>query len=168
MMIIRLKMRWLASLVGAVFVLTLVTSCSRHHSTDDNVTYVSKDDPEMNAAIAKARNSLADFWQIYDKHPNGESDFCLKVKITDKEQNEYFWVVNLERKDGKTFGTINNDPDIVHNVKIGDRIALNEPDISDWLYMRDGKMVGNYTLRALFKHMSKDEAEKYKQMLADL
>ena len=166
-MSVRLKMRWLASLVSAVFVLTFMASCSRHQSTDDKVTSVSKDDPEMNTAIAKARNSLADFWQIYDKHPNGESDFNLKVKITDKEQVEYFWVNNIERKDGKTFGTINNDPEFVHNVKNGDRIALNEPDISDWLYMRDGKMVGNYTLRALFKHMSKDEAEKYKQMLAD-
>jgi len=33
--------------------------------------------------------------------------------------------------------------------------------------LRNGKMVGNYTLRVLFKQMSKEEAEKYKQMLAD-
>jgi uncharacterized protein YegJ (DUF2314 family) len=75
--------------------------------------------------------------------------------------------VNVERKDGKIFGTINNDPEIVHNVKIGDRILTPEDDISDWLYMQNGKMVGNYTLRVLFKQMSVSEAEKYKAMLAD-
>lgn len=75
--------------------------------------------------------------------------------------------MNVERKDGKIFGTINNDPEIVHNVKIGDRILTPEDDISDWLYMQNGKMVGNYTLRVLFKQMSVSEAEKYKAMLAD-
>jgi uncharacterized protein YegJ (DUF2314 family) len=33
--------------------------------------------------------------------------------------------------------------------------------------MQNGKMVGNYTLRVLFKQMSVSEAEKYKAMLAD-
>ena len=121
----------------------------------------------MNAAIAKARSLLPDFWQAYDKHPHGESDFALKVKITDKDDVEHFWVINLERKDGKVYGTINNDPDLVHNVKPGDRITIDDADISDWLYMRDGKMVGNYTLRALFKKMPADDVKKYKQMLAE-
>ena len=91
----------------------------------------------------------------------------MKVKIHDKDKVEHFWVGDLERKEGKILGTINNDPDIVQNVKLGERIKVNEADISDWLYMRDGKMVGNYTLRVLFKQMTKEEVEKYKQMLAD-
>ena len=44
---------------------------------------------------------------------------------------------------------------------------MNEPDISDWFYMSGGKMVGNYTLRVLFKKMPNNEVEKYKQMLAE-
>ena len=46
-------------------------------------------------------------------------------------------------------------------------IPVPEDDISDWLYMQNGKMVGNYTLRVLFKQMSASEVEKYKAMLAD-
>ena len=38
----------------------------------------------MNAAIAKARETLPHFWQVFEKHGRGESDFALKVKITDK------------------------------------------------------------------------------------
>jgi uncharacterized protein YegJ (DUF2314 family) len=143
------------------------TSCSRHQSKDDQTISVHEDDAEMNAAIAKARCSLTNFWQIYDKRDHGESDFSLKVKIHDKDKVEHFWVVDLQRRDAKIFGTINNDPDIVQNVRIGERIEVNEAEISDWLYMRDGKMVGNYTLRVLFKQMSKEDVEKYKQMLAD-
>ena len=142
-------------------------SCSRHQSSDDKTISVSGDDAEMNAAIAKARASLPDFWRVFEKRDRGETDFSVKVKIPDKEKVEHFWVVDIERKDGKISGTINNDPDFVQNVKLGDRITVNDADISDWLYLRNGKMAGNYTLRVLFKQMPKSEVEKYKQMLAD-
>ena len=149
-----------------VLLLPLLTSCSDYGSKD-KVISVAEDDPDMMAAIAKARGLLPQFWQVFDNREHGETNFCLKVKITDKDKAEHFWAVNIERKDDKIFGTINNDPEIVHNIKIGDRIWIPEDDISDWLYTRDGKMVGNYTLRVLFKQMSASEVEKYKAMLAD-
>ncbi|SRR5258708_2261523 len=136
-------------------------------SKQDKVVSVAGDDPEMVAAIAKARETLPQFWQAFEKRERGESNFSLKVKITDKQGTEHFWLTEIERTDGKTLGTINNDPDIVANVKLGDRMAIPEADISDWLYMRDGKMVGNYTLRVLFKQMPAKEVEKYKRMMAD-
>ena len=46
--------------------------------------------------------------------------------MTDNGKIEHFWVIDIERKDGKITGTINNDPDIVHNVKLGDKITVNE------------------------------------------
>jgi uncharacterized protein YegJ (DUF2314 family) len=146
--------------------LPLLSSCSDSGDKDKVIT-VAEDDPNMTAAIANARSLLPRFWQMFDHREHGETDFCLKVKITDKGKAEHFWAVNIERKDGKIFGTINNDPEIVHNVKIGDRIPIPEDDISDWLYMQNGKMFGNYTLRVLFKQMSASEVEKYKAMLAD-
>jgi uncharacterized protein YegJ (DUF2314 family) len=156
-------------LVVALFLILLLPSLSScSGSADkDKVVSVAADDSEMTAAIAKARRLLPQFWQTFDRREHGEKDFCLKVKITDKDKVEHFWVVDIERKDEKIFGTVNNDPEIVHNVKIGDRISIPEGDISDWLYMRDDKMVGNYTLRVLFKQMSASEVEKYKKMLAD-
>ena len=53
------------------------------------------------------------------------------------------------------------------SVKIGDRIEIPEADITDWLYMRDGKMVGNHTLKPLFKQMPGAEVERLKKMMAD-
>lgn len=162
-----MKTKLLFILVCGLFVSPLLTSCSKHQSENDPTIGVSKDDAEMNAAIAKARSSLPDFWQIYDKPQHGETDFSLKVKITDGSEVEHFWTADIERKDGKIYGIISNEPDLVHNVKMGQKITINEADISDWMYIRDGKMYGNYTLRALFKEMPKAEVEKYKQMLAE-
>ncbi len=143
--------------------LSLLTACSK----PDKVISVADDDPEMVAAIAKARDSLPQFWQVFDKRERGESDFSLKVKITDTRGTEHFWATDIERRDGKTMGTINNDPNTVASVKFGDRIEIPETDITDWLYMRDRKMVGNRTLIPLFKTMPAKEVETYKRMMAD-
>ncbi len=89
------------------------------------------------------------------------------MQITDPHGTEHFWVNELERTDGKIHGTINNDPGIVESVKFGQRIEVPEADISDWTYMRGGKMFGNYTLRPLFKSMSKEEVEQFKAILAE-
>jgi uncharacterized protein YegJ (DUF2314 family) len=64
-------------------------------------------------------------------------------------------------------GTINNDPNKVSTVKLGERIEIPEADISDWMYLRDGKVVGNYTLRPLLKKMPAKEAEQLRKLLAD-
>jgi uncharacterized protein YegJ (DUF2314 family) len=151
------------TLLLAGILLACLSGCSER----DTVVSVEPDDPEMNAAIAKARETLPQFWETFEKREHGESDFSLKVRITDKRGTEHFWAIDIERRDGKIMGTINNDPDTVRSVKLGDRIEIPEADISDWLYMRDGKMVGNYTLKPLFKGMPAAEVERYKTIMAD-
>jgi uncharacterized protein YegJ (DUF2314 family) len=63
--------------------------------------------------------------------------------------------------------TIKNDPGIVGNVKIGQSWTVKRTEISDWMFMRDGRMYGNYTMRPLLKTMPEAEAAKYRSMLAD-
>jgi uncharacterized protein YegJ (DUF2314 family) len=152
----------IASLIFCLL-LSLLAACSKR----DKVINVEGDDPEMAAAIATARDTLPHFWQVYDKPARGETNFALKVKITDKRGTEHFWATDIERRDGKILGTINNDPNIVKTVKLGDRIEIPEADISDWMYMRDRKMIGNHTIKPLFKQMPADEVKQLKAMMAD-
>ena len=114
-----------------------------------------------------ARETLPQFWQAFDKRDHGEGGFALKVRITDKQETEHFWATEINRRSGKLMGTINNDPDTVKAVKLGDRIEIPEADITDWMYMRRGKMVGNYTLRPLFKTMSPAEVDRFKKMMVN-
>jgi uncharacterized protein YegJ (DUF2314 family) len=151
------------ALVLTGILLSLFAACSKR----DKVVNVEDNDPEMVAAIAKARDTLPQFWQVFDKPERGESGFSVKVKITDKKGTEHFWATDIERRDGKIWGAINNDPNIVASVKLGDRIEIPEADISDWLYMRDRKMVGNRTLIPLLKTMPPKEAEAYRRMMAE-
>jgi len=153
--------RIIAILLGML--LSTLAACS----SGDKAVKVEADDPEMAAAIAKARSTLPQFWQVFDKRERGESKFSLKVEIKDERGREFFWVIDLQRRDGKTTGAINNDPNIVAGVKLGDRIEIPEVDIADWLYMRDGKMIGNETLKPLLKTMPAEEAARFKSIMAD-
>ena len=104
------------SMAGLAMLLVICLSggCAK----SDPTISVADDDPEMVAAIAKARASLPEFWDAFGRGTPNESDFSLKVAIKDKHRTEHFWLTDLERKDGKVFGTVGNDPDIVSNVKL--------------------------------------------------
>ena len=151
----------------AICLLSIVSTGCSDRGKEDKVVTVEDDDAEMNAAIAKARASLPQFWAAFEKRTNGESDFALKVQITDSNGTEHFWATEIERRDGNIMGTINNDPNIVESVKLGERIVIPEADISDWLHMRHGKMVGNATVKPLFKQMPPAEVQRLKKLMAE-
>jgi uncharacterized protein YegJ (DUF2314 family) len=151
----------IALLLVTVLVM-LLTACAKRDKG-----YVEDSDPEMVAAIAKAQQTLPEFWQVFDKREHGESNFVLVVRITDQGRIEHFHTTDFERRDGKSVVTISNKPNIVASVKLGDRIEIPEADITDWRYMRDGKYVGMFTLKPRFKHMPADQVEGFKRVMTD-
>lgn len=134
--------------------------------TRDAVVNIESADTEMASAIAKARASLPEFWTKLEMPGAGESDFSLKVAIQGKSpaQIEHFWLTNIARKDGKITGTISNDPSTVKTVTRGQTHVVNPDKISDWLYKRNGKMVGNETMRPLLKRLPPQQAAGYREM----
>ena len=51
-------------------------------------------------------------------------------------------------------------------MKIGQPWTIKKEKISDWMFMREGKMHGNYTLRPLLKTLPEKEAAKLRSILA--
>ena len=140
-------------------------ACNGTRETPETLITSGYDEKEMDAAIARARGEVDSFIQELSK-PTGE-DHAVKVPITDKGQTEHFWINELSYGNGQFEGTINNDPGLVTNVQNGQKWSVGKDEISDWMFMRDGKMHGNYTMRPLLKTLPADEAEKYRSMLAD-
>lgn len=162
-----------SALMLAVASACLLVGCSRNRDdavaelAKDNIVRVESEDPEMTAAIAEARRTLPKFWEAFDSRQPGADGFALKVEIEDPNGTEHFWAGSLERKDGKIFGTIDNRPNIVKSVRFGERIEIPDARISDWTYMRGGKMYGNRTMRPLLKTMPDEEAKILRAMLAE-
>jgi len=59
------------------------------------------------------------------------------------------------------------DPQTVLSVKFGQRIDADPDKISDWMYRLDGKIKGGETIRVIVGRLPKEEADSYRELLAD-
>jgi uncharacterized protein YegJ (DUF2314 family) len=134
---------------------------------DPPVIDVPSVDPEMAAAIAKARATLPVFWASYAAPGPSERGHSLKVCFATRGTNaEHIWMMDIRRlPDGGFSGRFANDPHDLAGKREGDLAQFAEADITDWMFMRNDKIVGCETTRPLLKSMSKAEADGFRAML---
>jgi len=113
------------------------------------VTHVKDDDPKMLAAMEKARSTLDEFLAALNSPKTSQSGFAVKMPIRDQKHVEHMWISPVRYGDGQFTGVINNEPLDVKSVKLGDEWKVAKSEISDWMYVDSGKLVGGYTIRVL-------------------
>ena len=138
------------------------SGCGR--TTPDTLVSSGYNELEMEAAIARARREVDSFVSELT-NPTG-TNHAVKAPIEDRGETGHFWLSNVSFKNGEFTGTIDNEPGMVGNVKLGQSWTIKKSDISDWMFMRDGKMHGNYTMRPLLKTLPEEEAAQYRDLFA--
>ncbi len=58
---------------------------------------------------------------------------AVKKKFIDKEKVEHMWVHVDSYKEGKFFGTLDNTPIDVKNIKNGDPVVVTMDEVEDWV-----------------------------------
>lgn len=137
----------------------------------DPVVNYSAQNARMNAAIGAARATLdTAFWPVH-ADPRGAEMLAVKVEVPvdhPEMSSEYIWVSDVRRLGGGAMvGLLANDPNGFDG-RVGDRLEFDQAQISDWTYMRDGKMHGAYTLRVILPRLDPREAAAYRATLAPL
>ena len=135
------------------------------------VINVKTGDPEMDAAHAKARATLGSFWTSLDARSPGERSHSLKVRFPVASTKggataEHMWVNDVSRvSSGKYAGRLDNVPEQVADYRIGQTVNFTDDMISDWMFVRNGKIVGNHSMRPLLARMPPDKAARLRAML---
>jgi uncharacterized protein YegJ (DUF2314 family) len=160
-------MKFLALLLAVVCALVVLPVAAQDRPRSSTFIATPDEDPEMDAAISKARADIDRFWQVLESPQNGEQGFAVKRKFVDGLNWEYMWVSLQRRHGGSVVGTIANRPEGLRNVRLGQSVSFPEGEVADWFFFRAGKMYGNYTLRPLLKRMPPDHAAKARAMLAE-
>jgi uncharacterized protein YegJ (DUF2314 family) len=134
---------------------------------DPPVIDVQSADAEMNAAIARARGTLATFWASYDAPYSSEDGHCLKVQFADASNEvEHIWMAEVkETAPGRYSARFANDPRHLPGKHAGDVTEFREADITDWMFLRNEKIVGAETMRPLLKSLPKADAEALRARL---
>ena len=122
---------------------------------------LSSGNAEMNAAIAKGRATLPAFWASYDTPKPSETGHSLKVRFPNPRNNgEHIWMADVKKTaDDGYSGRFANAPRDLPGKKAGEVALFKETDISDWMFMRNGKIVGGETIKPLLKAMPKADAD---------
>lgn len=150
---------------ATLLVLTAAIAIAGPAFARDRVIQVPNNDAEMVEAIARARATLPDFWAKFQAKPADIEAFSVKVRIPyGKDHAEHCWLSDIETDGKQHSGVIGNEPNNATNVKKGERYNFTDAEISDWLYLRHGKIIGNETMRPLLKRMPPDKAAHYRAM----
>jgi uncharacterized protein YegJ (DUF2314 family) len=122
------------------------------------------DDPEMNAAMARAIGELPAFYARLANPGEGEIEYRVKFDILPGEGAEYVWAGDLDRSTTPMTGVLVNQPRFTDH-RLGQRVPIPEADIIDWSYMRGGVMQGAYTQRVIVDRLEPAERARLRAML---
>jgi uncharacterized protein YegJ (DUF2314 family) len=149
-----------------LLVLLLALSCSlslAQHRDENEIIDIHETDVEMNTAMLKANQSLSTFIERFNNPHEGDSNFALKVMVSDEYGVEHFWVTDLEITETGFSGFISNDAKTVKLVSMGQKVNFSQDIITDWSYDNNGVKQGAFTLKVLLKRMPKEQADYYKK-----
>ena len=139
---------------------------SKNEKNGDAIYSVESEDEEMNKAIINAQKTYNDFLNAFKNPDSLMSDFAVKMKFDyGSSSGEHMWLGDLHFKSEKLFGILNNDPVEIKTVKLGDTLGIIQDKISDWMYLKNNKLVGGHTIKVLYNKMSPDEKKEREKQL---
>jgi uncharacterized protein YegJ (DUF2314 family) len=117
-------------------------------------------DPEMDAAIRRARSSFPGFVAQLPQLRDRSDYFSVKVPIDTGTSTEHIWLSSLELRDGEVAGVLANAP-LDGPYKLGDKVSVPVEEISDWMAVVDNDLYGGFTVLVARSRMSPAEQEEF-------
>jgi len=152
----------------ALLGMILFTACKEKAATPqkienggDEIYNVEADDKAMNAAIAKAGATYPDFLKALKSPEPTAQGYAVKIKFEEGDAVEHMWLGDLHFKDGKLLGILNSDPVSIKKVSPGDTLEVDKSSLSDWMYIKNNKLMGGYTVKVLYDKMSDAEKKEF-------
>lgn len=132
----------------------------------DKLYRPSEDDEDMNAAIQEAIRTFPFFMRAMQQPDSSLTDFAVKMKFAKGDVNrEHRWVSDLHMIGGQLFGVLKDDPLHADGMESGDTLRVIRDDISDWMYLKNGKLQGGYTMKAKYNKMDENNKRKFREAL---
>lgn len=126
---------------------------------------VNENDKEMDRAVAKARESLGFFLAALKANKADSRDFEVKKCCVAGDNVEHVWVRDVSW-DGKVFhGRVDSQPLAVTNLRLGQEITVTPEDLTDWMFVKDDKLMGGFTTRVLYRRLSPEEKAQFREQV---
>ncbi|MBF6640971.1 DUF2314 domain-containing protein [Flavobacterium sp. J49] len=148
-------------LIIAISVLSCNSKNKIERENEPTIYGVQSDDAEMNMAIETAKKTLDSFDYAVKNNSRVFTYFGLKKRFVENETAEHIWVDYVSVENGKYIGVVNNLPEKIKGIKVGDTVEINKNEVSDWMFVKGSKLHGGYTIRLLRNRMTESERENF-------
>ena len=129
-------------------------------------------DEELVRIAEDAQNTLHRFFRQLNRPGAGESGFSVKYPFAVDDESdigtEQVWLTNIQFKNGSYFGSLNSDPRYLNGKKKGDRVIFMADAITDWMYIRNGNIIGGYSIRYLLERIPEEQRSDSERKLLQM
>ena len=127
-------------------------------------------DEEILRIAEDAQRTLPIFFRHLTRPDPKEDRFCVKYPFKADDQSgiimEQIWLTGIHFKDGEYYGVLSVTPLYLNSMKKGDTVAFNADAITDWMYVRNEKIVGGHSIKYLLEKIPENErSEEQRTML---
>jgi uncharacterized protein YegJ (DUF2314 family) len=115
----------------------------------------------MNAAIAESRRTIDEFVRLIEHPTPTQSGQALKAEFVEAGKHEHIWLGEVERVEGGFEGVVGNTPVDIHRLKLGEKVQVRLEDVSDWMVVDGGKLIGGRSIRLFRDRMKPEERAQF-------
>jgi uncharacterized protein YegJ (DUF2314 family) len=110
-------------------------------------------DEEILQIAEDARNTLPSFFRHLNRPGAGEEQFCVKYPFAADNDGgiEQVWLTSIYFKNGYYYGVLASSPILISGIKKGDKVTFEADNITDWMYMRNDRIIGGYSIKYLLE-----------------
>lgn len=133
------------------------------------------DDPEMEQAAEKARQTFKYFWRemSWERRRIVPGLELAAVKATFEDppelrtgehgelKKEHMWLMEIDYDGKHLSGTLINSPHSLKSVKEGDELKIPGKQICDWMYVVYGKVYGGFTVDLMRSRLPASERREH-------
>jgi uncharacterized protein YegJ (DUF2314 family) len=116
---------------------------------------------EMHRAVDRARKTVHQFIAALQHPTAGQKDFEVKKPFVAGNQIEHIWLSDVQFIGNRFQGKIDDQPRKIPGLKFGQLVSVNPNEISDWLYVDNGNLVGGYTIRAHYNELNPQQKQEF-------
>ena len=120
------------------------------------------DDPDIRAAMDKARATVGEFLAALQKPAANQKQFMVRKAFPAKDAKQQILWINQVTFDGTLLHGVADDKTatVGAGIPLDGKVSFPPSEICDWMFNEDGKAVGGFMLRALKTKMTEDEWAK--------
>ena len=139
----------------------LLFSCEKSAEPPEVTTVrVYQDDMEIARIAEDARNTLPIFFRYLTRTGMGKNCYVKYPFMADDDSDvdrEQIWLTGIQFRNGKYFGVLTGAPQHLSGMKRGDRVIFDMDTITDWMYVRSGKIIGGESIKYLLEKIPENQ-----------